>query len=473
MANGMKSRAQKQLFWTTLFKEKKLASQLASLATEHVNGITFDDIPQFGHLHVKVGSGSKIGDNFQSDKFIVTAQITPPNARDDTSRYTLSTFVKVLPSNPFMRQMACESRSHPREINIYQNFFGLLREMQVDQLIPLDVPDVYYTHLEEIVQGESDGSGTCTLLENLKAAGYRMADKVEGIDYRHCHMALTSLAHYHALAISAMRKWKDPSTGELSHIPPSAKFIEEKTFIEVGILKMVENASKSFLDFAQEVERPDLGEWLAELLPRLSEIILMDTVESSGQLGCVLHGDYWINNMLFKYSDESQTRDGEKSPSIPVSLRMIDFQQSRIGHPLNDILYFFYTSTRFETRQKHMLVLLRYYFDTLAADLRLLGISLDDCTWQDFLAEYKKRSLMWMFLCIMLLANSLNKKALEMGMETIKGEVGMSVEMEEMMKTLMASYKLSDNPILSDRILKLMDEVKALLLKLLLKAQQI
>jgi hypothetical protein len=49
-----------------------------------------------------------------------------------------------------------------------------------------------------------------------------------------------------------------------------------------------------------------------------------------------------------------------------------------------------------------------------------------------------------------------------MGMETIKGQVGMSVEMEEMMKTLMASYKLSDNPILSDRILKLMDEVKAL-----------
>jgi hypothetical protein len=155
-----------------------------------------------------------------------------------------------------------------------------------------------------------------------------------------------------------------------------------------------------------------LGEWLAELLPRLSEIILMDTVESSGPCGCVLHGDYWINNMLFKYSDESQTQDGEKSPSIPVSLRMIDFQQSRIGHPLNDILYFFYTSTRFETRQKHMLVLLRYYFDTLAADLRLLGISLDDCTWQDFLAEYKKRSLMWMFLCIMLLANALNKKAL-------------------------------------------------------------
>jgi len=91
----MKSLAQKQQFWTTLFKEKKLSSQLASLATEYADGITYDDLPQYGHLHVKVESGSTLGDNFQSDTFIVTAQITRPDAKDDTSRYTWSTFVKV------------------------------------------------------------------------------------------------------------------------------------------------------------------------------------------------------------------------------------------------------------------------------------------------------------------------------------------------------------------------------------------
>ena len=71
--------------------------------------------------------------------------------------------------------------------------------MHEDHPIPPDVPDVYYTHIEDLVAGETDGSGTCTLLENLKAEGYRMADKLEGADYRHCHMALTSLAHYHRL----------------------------------------------------------------------------------------------------------------------------------------------------------------------------------------------------------------------------------------------------------------------------------
>nr|CAH0105576.1 unnamed protein product [Daphnia galeata] len=363
---------------------------------------------------------------------------------------------------------------------MYHNFFRLLREVYEDQPIPLDVPDVYYTHTEEIVPGETDGSGICTLLEDLKVEGYRMADKVEGADYRHCHMALTSLAHYHALTMSAVRKWKDPATGELSQVPSSAKFlVEEKTFYEYGMVKYIENSFKCFLDFVQKVERPDLVEWLAELLQRLPEIILVDTLESSGPLACILHGDYWINNMLFKYHDKNHTQVGEESSSIPLCLKMIDFQVSRIGHPLSDVLYFFYTSTKPETREKHMLVLLRYYFDTLTTDLRLLGIALDDYTWQDFLADYKKRSLMWMFMGVMVLSGVLNKKSVsnlqdldaeeklkgpkpETNTEPIKGEMGISLEMEETMKNMMVSYELSDSSILSDRLIKLMDEVKTL-----------
>jgi aminoglycoside phosphotransferase (APT) family kinase protein len=149
-----------------------------------------------------------------------------------------------------------------------------------------------------------------------------------------------------------------------------------------------------------------LGEWLAELLQRLPEIILVDTLESSGPLACILHGDYCINNILFKY-DSIRV----KGTNIPVSLKMLDFQTSRIGHPLSDVLYFFYSSTKPETREEDMLVLLRHYFNTLTADLRLLSVSLDDYTWQDFLSDYKKRSLMWMFMGVMVLSGVLNKKS--------------------------------------------------------------
>ncbi|EFX81341.1 hypothetical protein DAPPUDRAFT_242233 [Daphnia pulex] len=413
MTCEVESLAERQAFWKTLFEEEKLTSQLASLATKHVDhGVTYYDMTQYGQIHVKVESGSALGDNFQSDTFIVTVQMLC-----DTGEKTLSTFIKVLPSNIFIRKSVCKYRVHQREINIYQNFFKLLREIhRPDNEIPLDVPDVYYSHIEDIIPGETDGSGTCILLENLKAEGYRMADKVEGADYQHCHMALTSLAHYHALTLSA------------------------------------------------------LVEWVTSFTSRISEVILVDTLESSGPLGCILHGDYWINNILFKYD--------VKETNIPVSLKMLDFQTSRIGHPLSDVLYFFYSSTKPETREKHMLVLLRQYFNKLTDDLQLLSVSLDDYTWQDFLSDYKKRSLMLMFMGIMVLSFVLNKKTLtkldEMDAEErlkepkvsdeekVKGESGMSLDVEESMRNMMSSQKLSDNPVLTDRILRLIDEVKTL-----------
>jgi hypothetical protein len=106
----------------------------------------------------------------------------------------------------------------------------------------------------------------------------------------------------------------------------------------------------------------------------------------------------------FKYADDGKT---------PTALKMVDFQVVRFGHPLSDVLYFLYTSTRPEIRARYMNVLLRHYYDTLTADLRLLGISLTYYIWEDFLADYKKRSLMWMFMGIVVVSFLLNKKVLD------------------------------------------------------------
>jgi hypothetical protein len=46
--------------------------------------------------------------------------------------------------------------------------------------------------------------------------------------------------------------------------------------------------------------------------------------------------------------------------------------------------------------------------------------------------------------------------------EKVKGESGMSLDVEESMRNMMSSQKLSDNPVLTDRILRLIDEVKTL-----------
>lgn len=221
-----------------------------------------------------------------------------------------------------------------------------------------------------------------------------------------------------------------------------------------------------------------------------------DDFKTSGPLACILHGDYWNNNMLFKYAPDENNPDGKH---VPVALKMVDFQIARIGHPLSDIIYFLYTSAQPETREKHLEELLRLYFDILMADTKLLGVTINDYTFENFMADYKKRSLRWLFMGAVVMTMVLNKEmvtslqdldkeeklkepkpgkffclasrhflnlisfyCLVSDVEPEKGASGMSLELEESMKNMVTSTKLSNNPVLSNRLLRLILEVKAL-----------
>jgi hypothetical protein len=275
--NNVMSLLEQQLFWKTLFEEKKFASQLPSLAANHVDGVTYDDLPQYGKVQIVVQAASSLGDNFMSDTFTMTAKVTRCDTIETLQAFTkvfvLSLFgslcedllnifsvYQVLPSNLMLRLAAYESRTHHHEMHMYLHFFSLLQGMHAGQQIPLDIPSIYYVNIEEIIPGETDGSGTCIVLEDLSTQGYCMSDKFGGADYRHCHLALTSLAHYHALTMSAVRKWKDPSTDELSNLPESVKFlVKEKTVYEVSAVQIARDFSKKMIEFTQDVKRPDVS----------------------------------------------------------------------------------------------------------------------------------------------------------------------------------------------------------------------
>jgi hypothetical protein len=84
-----------------------------------------------------------------------------------------------------------------------------------------------------------------------------MVDKVEGLDYEHCKMALMSLAHYHAWTMSAARKWKGPTTGELLRIPPTVKFLVNDTSeYDMEILEiLIDFSSGPIVQFLKDIER--------------------------------------------------------------------------------------------------------------------------------------------------------------------------------------------------------------------------
>ena len=56
----------------------------------------------------------------------------------------------------------------------------------------------------------------------------------------------------------------------------------------------------------------------------------------------LIHGDLWVNNMLFRYSD------------FPEDLRFLDFQILYFSSPVIDLQYFFSTSLCQEVREYHL-----------------------------------------------------------------------------------------------------------------------
>lgn len=145
-----------------------------------------------------------------------------------------------------------------------------------------------------------------------------------------------------------------------------------------------------------------IAEWLTALSKRLHEIMEFDTHETCGPVPCVAHGDFWINNILFKYDGDGR----------PIASKVLDFQMSRIGHPASDVLYFLFTSTTSEMRRSYTKVWLRHYYDTLIRDLTKLNpeVTADFYPWDEFLKDCKKRSLRWMVYSGMVMGMVLNKK---------------------------------------------------------------
>jgi len=113
--------ATSKLFWTTLFEQEKLASQMHSISTND-EGVSFTNVGQFGNVHIKCRPASALGDNFMSDTFIVSATV-----QDGTS---FRGFIKVLPSNTLMQSMALTAKVYDREIDMYRIMFDQLRQVR-------------------------------------------------------------------------------------------------------------------------------------------------------------------------------------------------------------------------------------------------------------------------------------------------------------------------------------------------------
>ena len=179
------------------------------------------------------------------------------------------------------------------------------------------------------------------------------------------------------------------------------------------------------------------------------------TLERSGPLACILHGDCWNNNMMYRYDEQGKV----------VEMKLVDWQIPRVDHPGTDILNFLMTSTSPEIRKKHRRSLLNHYYDVLSSAMGKLGLELHSRG--KFLKEIHARMLWAMFFGLMMYPTMFDEKMVaemeEKDANTAEEDKKQVLDVDEMMKEMQEGYnpnRFLTNKLLCNRVVALVEEVR-------------
>lgn len=172
--------------------------------------------------------------------------------------------------------------------SVLPNMYRLLEEASPTQFQPFSAT-CFYSH----------SGPDFIVMEDLKEKGFKMAKRNLGLDMKHSMLVMRKIARHHAS--SAVLREKNP---EIIH--PFYESVYNKEFKEP-----LDNLfGKGMKNLANEVEGwPDYGNRygtkLHNLAGRISDLLIEIMERHDNEFNALRHGDLWLNNMMFSYSDDT------------------------------------------------------------------------------------------------------------------------------------------------------------------------
>lgn len=240
-----------------------------------------------------------------------------------------------------------------------------------------------------------DQKETILALEDLNSLGFRMSSSKIDLDTNHLKVMARKLASYHSIPF-AMKIKKDPMLETLAQglIPfhfksetqgdlEAYKYLCPLSFER--LFNYVSQATKYKMDkkFLRDLEnlKPKIcGDFLD---------LMEDFLRVDHDFAVILHGDYYRNNVMFKY----EIINGEE---VPVDLRMFDFQEIRYATIAIDLSIFMYMHVHADLKPVIWDELLKVYHETLMNSLMdILKCARDDeklkpYEFENFIEHFKK-----------------------------------------------------------------------------------
>ncbi|XP_069690955.1 uncharacterized protein [Periplaneta americana] len=318
-------------------------------------------------ISFEVKSATAAGDNYSSDMYRVKVNYT----QGDTVKI-ISLVIKAAKHFDIFDKVPLDSNVLGREMKVFVGILpsvhAFLREIFPEKFQPIGA-DLLYSYDEPPTP--------YLILEDLKESGFKLAERMRGLDMSHSLLVMKYLGRYHAASVVLHEKQPEKLQDFMESLhQPSQKEIMENFF--KGNLRNVARAVETW---------PDYKERFASKLHKLADDAFIHYCNSvkrdDEEFNVLCHGDLWLNNMMFRYSEET----GEV-----VDVRFVDYQLPYWTSPAIDLQYFFHTSVSTDLIDKHH-VLLQEYYNSLTDTLTKLGCKHLQPTMGQLEKQLEKRGL--------------------------------------------------------------------------------
>ncbi|XP_018307288.1 uncharacterized protein [Mycetomoellerius zeteki] len=331
------------------------------------------------------------GDNHTSDMIRITAEYS----RDQGSckiKEKKSIILKILPELGSVKQkFVIESGLFHTETSMMSNTLNKMNKL-LEPKYRLSGKTLYVQNEDPMLMA----------IEDLASLGFRMADRLSGLDLDHSILASCNLARFHAASVALCEK--EPKQKEIYSL---GTFNEQQSS---GMKDIFIKSTKGLADvIAHWPEVKKYSEKIAKLSDHIYQIGIDATKLRKEEFNVITHGDFHVNNMLFRYNNDGK----------PIDHIFVDFQMCVYATPVLDLLLFLNTSPSLDVMENKKNILLNEYLDTLSATMKELNCKTQAPTMEELKATIKRKTSYEMIVLFVILPFVLCSKAEPIDMDEL------------------------------------------------------
>lgn len=138
------------------------------------------------------------------------------------------------------------------------------------------------------------------ILKDLRPDGFKMFDRLKGMDKTHCLLVLNELGRFHAASVLLQNELSEPINEKYEFLNPDFTSLGSKVTNE-QFENMFQGYFESGAQMAEKIGGYDfVSSWLRKNQAK-APVMFKESIDRNPPFVVVCHGDCWNNNLLFKY----------------------------------------------------------------------------------------------------------------------------------------------------------------------------